>query len=90
MIERRFRFAGIPLLTISESAEPRAVAFFYHGLQNNKETHRKEIEDLARAGFLSVGVDAIPHGERGIDDLSAFLNREELRRQGSEATPPDG
>lgn len=81
MIERSFHFAGIPLLTIASGEEPRPVVFFYHGLHSSKETHRKELEDIARSGFLAVGVDAIAHGERGIDDLSAFLNRADLRMQ---------
>lgn len=81
MIERSFHFAGIPLLTIARSAEPAPTVFFYHGLHSSKETHRKELVELARAGFLAVGVDAIAHGERGVDDLSAFLSRGELLTQ---------
>jgi dienelactone hydrolase len=54
---------------------------FYHGLQSDKETHRKELESLAANGFLAVGVDAVGHGERRIPDLSEFLNREELMTQ---------
>lgn len=81
MIERRFRFAGIPLLTLATGTEPRPVVFFYPGLHSTKETHRKELESIASRGFLAIGVDAVGHGERGIDDLSAFLNRGELRMQ---------
>ena len=81
MVERRFTFAGIPLLTLAASAGPRPAVLFYHGLHSSKETHRKELESLATEGFLAVGVDAIGHGERGIPDLSAFLNRDELMTQ---------
>jgi hypothetical protein len=81
VIERRFTFAGIPLLTLAESADSRPVVLFYHGLHSDKDTHRKELESLAARGFLAVGVDAIGHGERRIADLSAFLNREELMTQ---------
>jgi len=88
MIERRYRFAGIPLLTIAADAAPRPVVLFYHGLHSSKETHRKELEDLARRGFLAVGVDAVGHGERCIDDLYAFLNCGELRRQVSKLLRP--
>src|SRR5947209_17860306 len=88
MIERRYRFAGIPLLTIAADAAPRPVVLFYHGLHSSKETHRKELDDLARRGFLAVGVDAVGHGERCIDDLYAFLNRGELRRQVSKLLRP--
>jgi dienelactone hydrolase len=81
VVERRFTFAGIPLLTLAESDEPSPAVLFYHGLHSSKDTHRKELESLAAHGFLAVGVDAIAHGERGIPDLSAFLNREELMTQ---------
>ena len=81
MIERRFKFAGIPLLTLAESAGSRPAVLFYHGLHSDKDTHRKELESLAERGFLAVGVDAVGHGERRIPDLSAFLNREELMTQ---------
>ena len=81
MVEHRFTFAGIPLLTLAESDEPSPAVLFYHGLHSSKDTHRKELESLAAHGFLAVGVDAIAHGERGIPDLSAFLNREELMTQ---------
>jgi hypothetical protein len=81
MIERRFHFAGIPLLTLAEDGGPRPAVLFYHGLHSDKETHRKELEGLAARGFLAVGVDAIGHGERRIADLSAFLNREALMTQ---------
>ena len=81
MIERRFTFAGIPLLTLTESTGSRPAVLFYHGLHSDKDTHRKELESLAARGFLAVGVDAIGHGERRIPDLSAFLNRAELMTQ---------
>ena len=81
MVEHRFTFAGIPLLTLAESDEPSPAVLFYHGLHSSKDTHRKELESLAAHGFLAAGVDAIAHGERGIPDLSAFLNREELMTQ---------
>ena len=81
MIERSFTFAGIPLLTLAESAGPRAAVLFYHGLHSEKATHRKELDSLAARGFLAVGVDAVGHGERRIVDLSAFLNRDELMTQ---------
>lgn len=81
LIERQFHFAGIPLLTLAEAEGPRPAVLFYHGLHSDKETHRKELESLARYGFLAVGVDAVGHGERRIADLSAFLNRDELMTQ---------
>ncbi|HEY0369197.1 MAG TPA: alpha/beta fold hydrolase [Chthoniobacterales bacterium] len=81
MIERRYTFAGIPLLTLAEASGSRPAVLFYHGLHSSKETHRKELESLAARGFLAVGVDAVGHGERAIADLSQFLNRGELLPQ---------
>ena len=81
MTERKFSFAGIPLLTLATDSTPRPVVLFYHGLHSTKETHRKELESLATRGFLAVGVDAVGHGERRIEDLSQFLNRGELLAQ---------
>lgn len=81
MLERRFNFAGIPLLTLANGSGPRPAVLFYHGLHSDKETHRKELESLAAHGFLAVGVDAVGHGERRIADLSAFLNRADLMTQ---------
>jgi dienelactone hydrolase len=81
LIERRLKVAGIPLLTLAHGTSPRPAVLFYHGLQSDKETHRKELESLAAQGFLAVGVDAVGHGERRIPNLSAFLNRDELMTQ---------
>lgn len=81
MIEQRFNFAGIPLLTLAEEPGSRPAVLFYHGLQSDKETHRKELESLAARGFLAVGVDATGHGERRMPELSPFLNRGELMTQ---------
>ena len=60
---------------------PRPAVLFYHGLHSSKETHRKELASLAARGFLAVGVDAVGHGDRSIEDLSAFLNRDDLMHQ---------
>lgn len=81
MLEGRIKFAGIPLLTLSDGEGPRPAVLLYHGLHSDKETHRKELESLAARGFLAVAVDAVGHGERRIADLSAFLNRAELMTQ---------
>lgn len=81
MIERRFSFAGIPLLTLTTDSSPRPAVLFYHGLHSDKDTHRKELQSLAARGFLAVGVDAVGHGERRIENLSGFLNRGELLSQ---------
>ena len=55
---------------------------WFHGLSVDKETHRKELERIAAAGFLAVGVDAAGHGERRLPDLDARIgvSREETIR----------
>lgn len=65
----------------AQDATPRPAVLFYHGLHSDKHTHRKELEALADRGFLAVGVDAVGHGERKIEDLSAFVNSGELLAQ---------
>lgn len=88
MLERSFTDEGIPLLTVAADASPRPAVLFYHGLQSDKETHRKELHDLAARGFLAVGVDAVGHGVRRMDDLSGFLNRGPLREQVAQLLEP--
>jgi alpha-beta hydrolase superfamily lysophospholipase len=64
---------GVPLLLAFPPAgdAPHPVVFWFHGFGVDKETHRKELEQLARAGFLAVGVDAAGHGARRLPDLDA-------------------
>jgi uncharacterized protein len=42
---------------------------WFHGLGASKQTHVKELDELAAAGFLAVGVDAAGHGERALPSL---------------------
>lgn len=67
---------------------PRPVVLFYHGLQTDKETHRTELESLARQGFLALGVDAVGHGQRRMSDLLPFLQRGPLRQQAAKLLRP--
>lgn len=62
---------GVPLLLAFPAAgdAPHPVVLWFHGFGVDKEVHRKELEQLARAGFLAVGVDAAGHGERRLPDL---------------------
>lgn len=87
-MERSFPFAGVPLLALAHDASPRPAVLFYHGLHSDKETHRKELEDLARRGFLAVGVDAVGHGQRRMPDLAGFLARGPLLEQASKLLRP--
>lgn len=47
------------------------MVLWFHGFGVDKETHRKELRQLAEAGFLAVGVDAAGHGARRLPDLDA-------------------
>lgn len=85
---RSFTFAGIPLLAVAHDSSPRPAVLFYHGLHSDKETHRKELDEIARRGFLAVGVDAVGHGQRRMPDLAGFLGRGELMEQVSKLLRP--
>ncbi|HEY0020163.1 MAG TPA: alpha/beta fold hydrolase [Longimicrobium sp.] len=62
---------GVPLLLAipGDVDPPLPAVLWFHGFGVDKETHRKELDQLARAGFLAVGVDAAGHGARRLADL---------------------
>ena len=64
---------GVPhLLALPSTGDaPHPMVLWFHGFGVDKEVHRKELEQLARAGFLAVGVDAAGHGARRLPDLDA-------------------
>lgn len=66
------RVGAVPLLLARrEDAEgPLPLVLWFHGFGVDKETHRKELAQLAEAGFLAVGVDAAGHGARRLPDLA--------------------
>ena len=53
----------------SDSSGPLPLVLWFHGFGVDKEVHRPELEHLAGAGFLAVGIDAAGHGERRLPDL---------------------
>jgi dienelactone hydrolase len=62
---------GVPLLLARRDAAGRLpLVLWFHGFGVDKETHRKELTQLAEAGFLAVGMDAAGHGERRLPDLA--------------------
>ena len=79
---RRTGEAPLLLAVPAGVAEPMPAVLWFHGLSVDKETHRKELERIADAGFLAVGVDAAGHGERRLPDLDARIDvsREETIR----------
>ncbi len=54
-----------------DAAGPLPAVLWFHGFGVDKETHRKELRQLAEAGFVAVGVDAAGHGARRLPDLDA-------------------
>jgi len=65
------RLAGVPALFIGERNAPPVL--WFHGFGVEKETHRRELEQLAEGGFLAIGIDAAGHGERRLPDLDARI-----------------
>lgn len=52
---------------------PRAAVLLFHGFGVDKSVHRPELEKIAAAGFLAIGIDAAGHGERRLPDLDARI-----------------
>jgi dienelactone hydrolase len=65
------RAGSVPLLIAKPAGGPGPfpAVLWFHGLGVSKNTHQKELQQLAHAGFLAVGVDAAGHGERGLPTL---------------------
>ena len=79
------RAGNVPLLIArpASGSPPFATVLWFHGLGVSKNTHEKELQQLADAGFLAVGVDAAGHGERSLPTLSqriADASQEEALR----------
>jgi dienelactone hydrolase len=64
----KLTLAGAPALlayaSTAREAARRGTALVYHALGGDKSVHADDLAELARAGFLAVGVDAVGHGER--------------------------
>jgi dienelactone hydrolase len=52
------------ILVKGASADRRPVVIALHGTGGNKEAQRALLDDLARAGFISIAIDARHHGAR--------------------------
>ena len=63
----------VPLLLSHPEGAPWGAVLVYHGLYSNKEGNLKELESLAAAGALGIGVDAVGHGERAHPDLGRWI-----------------
>jgi pimeloyl-ACP methyl ester carboxylesterase len=73
--EARVHLGAAPALLVWQGdrarAAERGAILFYHGLGAAKEANRPELESLARAGFLAVGLDNVGNGERRYRDFDA-------------------
>lgn len=69
--------AGVPLLlAFPDTAErPLPTVLWFHGFGVDSEVHRPELQALAEAGFLAVGVDAAGHGRRRLPDLQERIDQ---------------
>jgi pimeloyl-ACP methyl ester carboxylesterase len=65
-----------------DGASPRAAVLLFHGFGVDKSVHRPELDRIAAAGFLAIGIDAAGHGERRLPDLDARIAapRDEAKR----------
>ena len=71
------RAGPVPLLVVRPDAAAGALptVLWFHGLSVSKDTHEKELLQIADAGFLAVGVDAAGHGERALPTLADRIAR---------------
>ncbi|MDX2175645.1 MAG: alpha/beta fold hydrolase [Candidatus Sumerlaeia bacterium] len=80
MLIQRIQLDESRLLLLSEGgardAARRGTVLMYHGLWSHKDANLAELEALARAGFLAVGVDQWGHGERSTEETRRHLDPE--------------
>jgi dienelactone hydrolase len=72
--------AGVPALlgyrTSPELAAERGTVLLYHGFGGMKERMKDYSSALAEAGFLTVSLDAVGHGERRYPDFDAIFSEQ--------------
>lgn len=76
------QIAGIPLLAVAdcqpeEAATRAGCIIVVHGLGGDKRVQIPELERLARAGFLALGIDAAGHGARRWDDFEELFRTDD-------------
>ena len=52
---------------------PWPVVLWFHGFTADRHASRPELEALARAGLLAVGIDAVGHGARRLPDFDRYF-----------------
>lgn len=79
LLETRFPIGRAPILMISDGpaaeAARRGTVLFAHGFTADCEINRKEIESLAGAGFLAIGIDNYGHGRRSTPEWDHLFSR---------------
>lgn len=79
----RLRIGEVPALVACasspEAAAARGTILVYHPLGADKSLLADDLEALAGAGFLAIGVDAIAHGERRHPDALARFRADPAR-----------
>lgn len=83
-LETELRIDGIPFLAVAEGRPEEAAAragcvVVVHGLGGHKGVQLPELQRLARAGFLALGIDAAGHGARRWDDFDELFRADDER-----------
>jgi uncharacterized protein len=77
------KFGDIPAVLLHEGLLDKAVQkgciLCYHGLTASKDVWLHDLEEVARRGFLVVGVDSVGHGERRYADFNQRLSQTNLQ-----------
>jgi len=78
VFSRETRSLGtVPALFVHQGSRDDAVrkgtVLFYHGFSAEKEVNLTELEGLAAAGFLAIGLDNAGHGGRRLPDWEAHF-----------------
>jgi hypothetical protein len=75
----------VPALIARTAAEdpPWPAVLWFHGFTADRNASRSELEALARAGLLAVGLDAVGHGARRLPDFDRHFSgpKEETSRR---------
>lgn len=69
-----------PVLAVYEGCREDAAAkgciLFFHGLGASKDVQLNDLENLAKHGFMAVGVDNVGHGDRRHPDFDKRLSQD--------------
>ena len=84
LTDRKTIIGDIPVRLIYKNrqftASDNGCIILYHGLGGSKDKQTKELEELACAGFLAVGVDNVGHGERVFKDFDERFSEDNPER----------